>query len=838
MRLRPLRLIILLAVAMSAASVARAGEPVRVQLHWLHQFEFAAFYMAKAKGFYADAGLDVSLATSEEAGGDDVVDVVLRGDADYGVGYSSLLHDYHTGRPVVALGALLQDSPLVLMTMEGGEIDTPADLRGRRVMISGDALQATPLMALLFRYGVFQSDIILTPHSHDVGDLISGDVAASSAFVSNEPFVMRERGAKPRIFDPRSVGLSFYENILFTSQDVAAAHPERTAAFVQGTLRGWRYALDHPDEAIDVILHDYGLQGKSRAALGYEAEALSELAESDATPLGAIDVAKLIRMSDAYRLMGVEMSAESIDGFLWRGAERIAPESSLFTAAERAFIENTVIRAATTTNWRPFSFIDRDSGEPLGIGHDFWRRVVEVAGLRQDVTAFTSFPEELQALRDKTQDVIYSVGETEDRKAYALFTEPYARFPLAIATSKDENFIPDVSAVAGETIAVGDGFTAHKMMLAAYPALDYLPVKTAKDGLDAVSNGDAFAFVDIMPVLSHSIAKHGFTNLKISGDLDLTFDLRIMVRDDYPELVSIANKVITNIPQRDREEILNRWTNVQYEQIFDYKRLAPYIALTAIIIISVYLWLLHAKRSAQRANRAKSEFLALMSHDLRTPLNAIMGFSDIIKNQTFGPLGDRRYAEYAKDIHASGELLVNLINDILDLSKIEAGKYQLAEEEIDIRALIDASIRQCSVLSLGSSVKVTSRAPDNLAKLNGDRRVLIQILNNLISNAVKFSHEGGEVDVLAGMGGGGGLEIAIVDHGVGMTAQELKRVLEPFEQADSGGARRYQGTGLGLYVSRRLMHLLGGELSLTSAEGRGTTATLRFPAARTLTLAA
>jgi ABC-type amino acid transport substrate-binding protein len=360
----------------------------------------------------------------------------------------------------------------------------------------------------------------------------------------------------------------------------------------------------------------------------------------------------------------------------------------LFSEKEMAFIQDTTIKVATTTNWAPFAYVSSENKKAVGIGYDFWNEIVSAANLNTKITPFQNFANLLQSIRTRDHDVLYSTGKTENRKEYALFSNPYASFPISIATSKNEHFISDIDRLKNKKIAVGRNFTAHKMMLSAHPDLDYVLVDDSREGLQKVSDESVYAYIDIMPSLVHSINQYGFTNLKISGNTGLTFDLRIMVRNDYPELISIANKVIEHVSEERKHSILSKWINVQYQEAFDYKKFWPYALTLTVVICLVFFWLQNARLQAVRANQAKSEFLALMSHDLRTPLNAIMGFSDIIRSQLYGTHSDQRYKDYAEDIHKSGELLVSLINDILDLSKIEAGKYELTEEEIDLGKLL------------------------------------------------------------------------------------------------------------------------------------------------------
>jgi len=239
-----------------------------------------------------------------------------------------------------------------------------------------------------------------------------------------------------------------------------------------------------------------------------------------------------------------------------------------------------------------------------------------------------------------------------------------------------------------------------------------------------------------------------------------------------------------------------------------------------------------AKEEAELASRTKTEFLANMSHELRTPLNAVIGFSEIMQSEAFGPLGDRHYNEYAADIRDSGQHLLNLINDLLDVSKIEFGKVELVEETVDLTAILDSCMRLMRDRADQAALELTAHTPPNLPYLRADRRRLKQILLNLMSNAVKFTPSGGQVAVRATLPLDGGLRIAVSDTGIGIAPHDLAKALQPFGQIDSRMTRKYQGTGLGLPLTKSMIELHGGSLQLESAVGRGTTAILWLPPSR------
>ena len=302
----------------------------------------------------------------------------------------------------------------------------------------------------------------------------------------------------------------------------------------------------------------------------------------------------------------------------------------------------------------------------------------------------------------------------------------------------------------------------------------------------------------------------------VVGPLDLTLKHKDGTELDTELIVSSSKLRIQNHP-------LERRTHDRDMYIYTFRDLSErQRARTAIA----------AKEQAELANRAKTEFLANMSHELRTPLNAVIGFSDLMKTEVYGPLGADQYKTFTNDINSSAHHLLEVINDILDMSKIEAGEMTLIEEEFDLEATILASIRLLNERVQKGGLTLSFERPPESPRIVGDPRLTKQILLNLLSNAVKFTPKDGRIEVRVDMENDGGLAITIIDSGIGISNEDQEKILQPFQQADNSFTRNFEGTGLGLSLVQSMIQLHGGTFRFKSELDVGTTVTAVFPPER------
>lgn len=307
-------LLALLALCSLPVGTALGADTLRLQLRWLHQFQFAGYYMALEKGYYRDAGLQVEILE----GGPSVlkpVDALLAGDSDFAISNSGMVIERMAGKPVVALAAIMQTSPIVWIVRADSGIRTPMDLAGKRLMLM-PAPESAELLITLRREGIDINQLIIQPTSFDLQDLLDGKTDAYDGYISNEPYWLSQRGADYRLINPREYGVNFYNDVLYTREQLLEDKPDQVAAFVEASLKGWQYALEHQEETIRLIQQRYA-PGKTLEHLRFEAEALHKLIMPELVQLGHMNPGRWEYIANSYVQLGMAPGPVNLQGFLY-----------------------------------------------------------------------------------------------------------------------------------------------------------------------------------------------------------------------------------------------------------------------------------------------------------------------------------------------------------------------------------------------------------------------------------------------------------------------------------------------------------------------------------------
>lgn len=303
--------------ALCFSSFSSAAERIVLQLKWVNQFQFAGYYAAVEKGFYKTAGLDVELRPNGYNGSFvSPVDAVLKGDAQYGISNSGLVLDYLNGKPVVVLAATLQHSAVSWIVLEKSGIKNIHDMAKKRLMTVFPLSESLELLEPFRAEGIPPSKLQLVPTGFDLQPLIDGEIDAYDGYVTNEPFLLEEKGIPYRLIDPRTYGIDFYGDVLFTSQNELNAHPERVAAFRKASMDGWRYAMAHPEEIIELIMQKYAPQ-KSREHLRFEAKAMWNLMQPDIIEIGHMNPGRWLRIAEVMTEHQRLVDAQILNRFIY-----------------------------------------------------------------------------------------------------------------------------------------------------------------------------------------------------------------------------------------------------------------------------------------------------------------------------------------------------------------------------------------------------------------------------------------------------------------------------------------------------------------------------------------
>lgn len=687
--------------------------PVTLQLKWRHQFQFAGYYVAQERGYYREAGLEVRLVEAQP--GLEPIEEVLKGRAEFGVGTTDLLLYRHRGQPVVALAAVFQHSPVALMTRAGSGVRSVADLSGKKVMVEPHSAE---LRAFMSRQGLGKGAVDELVHTFDPRDLIEGRAEAMSVYVTDEPWNLSTEGVPYSLFTPRSVGIDFYGDILFTTDDLVRHQPELVEAFRSASMRGWHAAMADPVAAVKLVLARS--QRKSAAQLHFEADAMAPLLQMELVEPGYMSPTRWREIADVYAEVGMLPANAEFDGLLYSKPE-------------------------PTPTWVKWTL----SG----------------LGALALVLASAAF--------------IIARSNRRTRESEARFRALYERSPDPCFVLRDERVV-SCNTAAAEAL----GFSTREALVDR--RWSELSPSTQSSGETTVTSSRAH-----------------FEEAQREGVSRFEWDLTRLDGGSVPLRVTLSRLPFSG------EALL-------YASCQD-------ISQTRTLEQS----LRQATVEATDASRLKSLFLANMSHEVRTPLTAIIGVAELGR--------DARDLEEARQFFATisgaGSTLVALANDLLDVSRLEAGRLRLEEGPVDVRAVVKQSVAllraQAAQKQLRLDVEVAADVPQ---WVTSDRVRLQQILTNLVSNAVKFTERGG-VRVAVSWHDAW-LEVAVEDTGVGLSPEQQAKLFQPFTQADESRTRRHGGAGLGLALSRQLARLLGGDLLLTSEAGKGSVFTARLPAPR------
>ena len=534
-----------------------------------------------------------------------------------------------------------------------------------------------------------------------------------------------------------------------------------------------------------------------------------------------------------------------------------------FTQEEITWIKNNPkIKISGDFFWPPYSFYD-ENGNYIGIVPDIVNEVFKDSGLDLEYVKTNSWADTINLIKDKKINLIDSISYSASRSEYLNFSNKYVGAEIVIiSNNKETNYINSFNNITNKKIATVKGYSIIEDIKRDFPQIKNIKeYDNALEGLKELSNSQIDYFILDIPSFEFYSKKHGLSNLKIAGPTGYNYVYGFGVKKDDVLLVSILNKLLENIPTEKKDEIYRKWIKIDYKEKIDYELIWNILTISIIILAIIFYWnrtlkeeitqkekirkelekernniqslneeLKKAKDVAENISKQKSEFLANMSHEIRTPMNSVIGFTEILDKEITNPV----HKEYLNSIKKGGNALLRIINDILDLSKIEAGKLEIRNESLnptnmflEIESIFHSKIISKNIAFI---VDIDKTIPKYII-MDGVR--IRQILFNLIGNSIKFTQKGhvklkvenvykdnikSKIDLI----------FSVEDTGIGIDEKNLETIFNAFEQQENHDVAKYGGTGLGLAICTKLIKMMNGEIKVESQKNKGSTFTVIF----------
>lgn len=535
------------------------------------------------------------------------------------------------------------------------------------------------------------------------------------------------------------------------------------------------------------------------------------------------------------------------------------------TETEKAWLKvHPTFRVAFKRTWAPIEFFDKHD-IPQGISSDYLRKMEDLLKINFDIVKGQDSENMKRDLKNHKLDMISSIFRTEEHGRYLNFTDNFLSFPIGIFNRQDAPYITSMSELNEKKIIVIKDHPTEYIFKSKHPDLQIISVPSVVSALKMLAQGDGDVIVGNSITYGYYLNQMRDVKIKLAGETPYRYELSMGVRRDCPELHSILNKALRAIPESEQNEIYYKWTSLQQVWKVDYVLIWKIVGGAFAVVAVFIFWnrrlgreitirkkaeeqlqasqqslmnlvkdlnlkkeeLEAANHKLKELDHLKSMFIASMSHELRTPLNSIIGFTGIILQGMTGEINNEQKDQLQRVLKA-GKHLLALITDVIDISKIEAGKIEAFVDEFTLNNLLDEALLSLKLQIKEKNLEIEMHTVPEKIILKTDRKRFFQCVLNYLSNAVKYS-EKGKITVLA-EDKGGKLLFSVTDTGIGIKEEDLPTLFQSFVRLDSNLKMTVSGTGLGLYLTKKLVtEVLGGEVTATSVYGKGSTFSLLIP---------
>lgn len=600
-------LLFILLVCLFGQAKAASTESVTLQLKWRHQFQFAGYYAAIQQGYFQQEDLQVTLR--ERQPGINVINEVTSGRADYGIGGIGLLAEYAAGSPIRALAAIFQHDALVLVSKTQSAIVSPYEMIGKRIMFDDSAGNDAVFLAMFADAGISPQDYKLIPQDLQLDSFINDRVDAISIYRTDQLFTLEQLGVKVNIINPQSYGFDFYGDILFTGDRELRNNPGRAERFRRASLKGWRYALENPEEMIDLIINHYDSQA-SREQLQHEAREIQKLILPDLIPLGQLDPARLRRSAQIYERLNIAppLSEAQLEGFIYQSnaALRLTPE-------EQSWLEdNPVIKLGIDRDFAPYEWVN-SKGNYQGLVAEYIQLLQAKLGVEFDIIDDKPWHEIMAMAQRGELDMLSCLHMSPERSEYLLFSQPYITNPVVIVNANRFGYIGHLDNLKGKTVAVEKSYHVQENLARNHPDITLIFTDTTLEALKKVSTGEADAYVGDAAYANYAIKQANLINLQFSGQTQQYNAYRMGINPSHPQLQSIINKVLSNITVDERHRIEQNWMGLTINNGISQSTLLKILLTIAVIILLFVFWVFRLKQSGQILARNESKLRSIVN---------------------------------------------------------------------------------------------------------------------------------------------------------------------------------------------------------------------------------
>ena len=804
---------------------------VTLQLAWFDQFQYAGYYIAKEKGFYKELGLDVEIVPFSFD--KNIIKDVNDGKIDFAVGRENLILEKQKYPNIVALAAIFQASPLILISKKDSKIEKIEDFANKRIMTTRDDAEEASLKAMLVSRKVDIKTLNFIPHSHNIKDLINSKTDLISAYTSKAPFFLNKYNIKYNTFSPKDYGFDMYSDFLYTNSQLIATDPNVAILFKNASMKGWEYAYSNISEATELILNKYNTQNLTKEELIFEANELKKLSYYETKKLGEISYEKLKRIYDLYNVLGLVEKPIDVSEFIFK------PDNNLIISnIEKNFLnEKEILNLCIVPNYMPYS--DVVDGKFIGFVADYMALVENSIKKPIKFVQTKSIAESFTFIKEKKCDILPMAIKTKERESYLSFTKSYLNLPLVLITKSGEIFTDDLRNLKNKKVSIVDNYAFFNTLKNKYKNIEFVKVKNLDEGFEKVLNDENFAHIDFMQSSWYKIQTDYMSKLQISAKLDESEDISIAVLKENTVLSNILDKAVLSIDKASSTEILNKWVIKDNKKEFNYNLLLQ-ISFVVFIIFSlgVYRQILLNKankrlkylvdlktKKLQNVNKRLSirikrileksqqkdrilaqqqkmvsmwQMIENIAHQWRQPLSVISTNASAIKlKKEMNLLKDDELIKTVEQIVNTSKYLSQTIDDFRYFFRPQKDK-----EIFSLASCIKKCLDLINENFVQNNIKIIYKLED--INVLGYETELIQVLINILNNS-KDAFVQNNIDkkliFITLKEINKKVHIEIYDNALGVSQIILDKVFEPYFTTKY----KSSGTGIGLYMSKEIV---------------------------------